>query len=360
MTCLQIPSAPLPAAPQPPSLLPFHIAYSGPAPVSTYFLPRPAPVDPHAPSTEPLLLSTFRGRQVVGQHLRVPDGYSGVILSVPPPPPSSSVASRSGDHRTASTLLDPASLFNTPDVAPETAAEAGDAIRAGLRRSPRKRMASAAAVARPPPAKRARVAAKKFQLDSDSESDDERPAAVPAALGKEGEGTPSLVSVATALTTPSLSAGSVVTPLGSVAGEDEAVVAVAADTESADLVQEELEVAETVPLAGEPAAEAVLQLGAVIEPVASPPPRAQDEAEAFTPADEPYTADQLLPCASAAVAASDAARLITPLSSFDTIALWTADDPVDPGRDELYRCLGKGGWLEMSRLIHEEEHEEDD
>lgn len=346
-TCFRVPSEVLEPTGQPPSLLPFHIAFSGPAPVSTYFLPRPAPVDPHAPSAEPLLLSTFRGRQVVGQSLRVPEGYAGVVLRIPPLP----VASSSSPHSRRQTS-DPAQLFNTPDFAPDTAADLADASRAGLRRSPRKRIIATTAVARLPPAKKARVAAKKFQLDSDSESEDEEPVVAAAAL----ENTPSLVSVATSLTNPSLSTDSVVTPVGSVVGEE---VTNAAD---ADLTQGTLEVTETI-VVGASAVEAkdlVIELPAATEASSQAGATEDDVPIEATTADEPYTVDQLLPSASSATDNSAVTRLITPLSTFETIALWTADDAVDPGRDEFYRCLGKGGWLDMSRVIHEEEDDDGD
>lgn len=356
-TALQVPPEALLPASQPPSLLPFHLGYSGPAPVSTYFLPRPAPVDPHAPRSEPLLLSTFRGRQVVGQSLKVPEGYTGVVLGVPPPPAASALSSRTGAS------FDPAALFTTPDVEPEAPAdEATDGRTSSLRRSPRKRVTTASAGARPPPAKKARVvAAKKFQLDSDSESEgegDTTASAAPVVKGEDedeqdAEATPSLVS---ALTTPSLSSASALTPVGSVADEEAAAAAVVVMTAelepAADGGQEALEIVEavTLPVEVEAAAEAV----AAPPKERSPTPVVEDEPMEAV-ADEPYTSDQLLPTSASAGAP---VRLLTPLSTFETIALWTADDPVDKGRDELYRCLGQGGWLEMSHVLHGEDEDE--
>lgn len=59
-------------------LLPFSLSYSGPAKVSSYFRPRPAPSShAYAGST----IATFRGRALVGQKIEVPRGYRGVILS---------------------------------------------------------------------------------------------------------------------------------------------------------------------------------------------------------------------------------------------------------------------------------------
>lgn len=58
-------------------LLPFSLSYSGPAPVSTFFRPRPAPPShSYAGAT----IASFRGRALVAQHLELPPGYRGVIL----------------------------------------------------------------------------------------------------------------------------------------------------------------------------------------------------------------------------------------------------------------------------------------
>ncbi|KAL1411253.1 hypothetical protein Q8F55_002204 [Vanrija albida] len=69
-------------APAPPPaqlhLLPFSLPPStSSATISTYFQPRPAPAGHPAQGRR---LATFRGRQVVGQEVRVPPGYRGVVL----------------------------------------------------------------------------------------------------------------------------------------------------------------------------------------------------------------------------------------------------------------------------------------
>ncbi|CAL1714372.1 unnamed protein product [Somion occarium] len=115
-----------------PHLMPFHIAYSGPAPVNTYF--RPQPIAPpsfgftpttlsesqdtivdtnsqqdasNASSSSSLTLNgdatppvengkhfvaAFRGRTVHGLEIDLPEGYTGLVLRAPsanaPPPPS--------------------------------------------------------------------------------------------------------------------------------------------------------------------------------------------------------------------------------------------------------------------------------
>lgn len=118
-----------------PNLMPFNIKYTGTAPVSTYFRPKPPPVQgdlpinaagesqegtsqlstatdaqnslesdtspvttTHAVSKEEPLVAAFRGRTVRGTRISVPHGYTGVVLvgadanktkqppSSPPPP----------------------------------------------------------------------------------------------------------------------------------------------------------------------------------------------------------------------------------------------------------------------------------
>jgi hypothetical protein len=125
-----------------PNLMPFNIKYTGTAAVSTYFRPRPPPVQADLPSgesqegtsqlstatdsqndaepsTKPQtttdampkkepLVATFRGRTVRGTRIPVPHGYTGVVLvgvdtnksNQPPssPPPLGHRPSRRSRH----------------------------------------------------------------------------------------------------------------------------------------------------------------------------------------------------------------------------------------------------------------------
>ncbi|KAK0200758.1 ribonuclease H2, subunit C [Desarmillaria ectypa] len=87
-----------------PNLMPFHIEYDGPAPISTFFHveervtenldePESAPEEPKAESSAmaaaaPSLarraasyfVSSFRGRTLRGTKIDVPDGYTGLVL----------------------------------------------------------------------------------------------------------------------------------------------------------------------------------------------------------------------------------------------------------------------------------------
>ncbi|CAG8583811.1 1045_t:CDS:1 [Acaulospora colombiana] len=122
-TTLSIPEGYKPIPSTEPSLMPFHIAYSGPAPISTYFLEKPFTPGDHrstsiqkaakegsSKSLDPfngsqtkveettdeknsdaqqnpaqdkneMFSAAFRGRRVIGQFVRVPEGFTGVILT---------------------------------------------------------------------------------------------------------------------------------------------------------------------------------------------------------------------------------------------------------------------------------------
>jgi len=81
--------------------MPFSIDYHGPAEISKYFLTRPdlsaqtsaAPVTADGQSDHEIecFEASFRGRYLHGTRLKIPDGYSGLVLSssassLPPPP----------------------------------------------------------------------------------------------------------------------------------------------------------------------------------------------------------------------------------------------------------------------------------
>lgn len=67
---------------QVPHLLPCHIKYSGPAPVSEFFKPTRIPSDPS------LSEAYFRGRKVIGTEVQVPAKYRGMIYDSSAKPPS--------------------------------------------------------------------------------------------------------------------------------------------------------------------------------------------------------------------------------------------------------------------------------
>lgn len=69
--------APRDPAPATVHLLPCEIEYTGPAPVSQYFKPKPAAKKGAAEGT---MEACFRGRQLRGVEVKPPAGYSGAVL----------------------------------------------------------------------------------------------------------------------------------------------------------------------------------------------------------------------------------------------------------------------------------------
>ncbi|KZP01485.1 hypothetical protein CALVIDRAFT_551890 [Calocera viscosa TUFC12733] len=105
-------------------LMPFHISYDGPAPLSTYFLVQPSTPDPPTaeeqasnPSLKDRFLSSFRGRSLKGVHLPLPEGYTGVILrsSAPGPAKPKAQHTASPSKRRTGTRKRAASPLPVPD-----------------------------------------------------------------------------------------------------------------------------------------------------------------------------------------------------------------------------------------------------
>lgn len=73
-----------------PQLMPFHINFTGQAPITTFFRVRDAPSTLPEATTPPKLdtrfslkkrlLATFRGRTIHGLEVPIPRGYNGIIL----------------------------------------------------------------------------------------------------------------------------------------------------------------------------------------------------------------------------------------------------------------------------------------
>lgn len=74
-----------------PNLMPFHVDYSGPAPISTYFRVK-VPIEEMNPeakgsgfqnrngSWQSQMSAAFRGRVLRGLEVKLPEGYSGMVL----------------------------------------------------------------------------------------------------------------------------------------------------------------------------------------------------------------------------------------------------------------------------------------
>lgn len=133
------------------SLLPFSIAYDGPARVSTYFHPSAVPSTSSAPEHQ-RQQAAFRGRLLVSRRVALPAGYGGLVFSSSVPQAAAPVKSEEQqeqeERRAKKAKLDAG-----------REREKAAATARGLRRSPRK--------AKP------RKEVQKFSLDSDEEEDEE-------------------------------------------------------------------------------------------------------------------------------------------------------------------------------------------
>lgn len=176
------------------SLLPFSIAFDGPAPISSYFKPRPLTQEgqTHVSMSEPGDTvqspkvtdheeAAFRGRKLVSTRLDLPQAYRGIVYTTTRPVAVSASAqdtlndasSHPAKRQKMSSSRGRAGTGQGPlfvDPAEEIERMKAVAIAAGLRRSPRK----AAPSRMVEKAKRLAVQAKKFSLDSSDEEDDEK------------------------------------------------------------------------------------------------------------------------------------------------------------------------------------------
>ena len=165
-TLLALSSTPLASLPSI-SLLPFSLAHDGPAPLSTFFLPRPFPSSTAPGTTDDQhqhqhRQATFRGRRIVSSELRLPAGYRGLVFSTsaPLPPTSTSTGTAQGDgegtdraaKRARLAAASAAALGAPASPPPSSAARDDDEDEggAGRRRSPRKGTVAASAAARRP------------------------------------------------------------------------------------------------------------------------------------------------------------------------------------------------------------------
>ena len=282
-------------------LLPFHTPFSGPSTISTYFLTRPIPDTRESALPDATLLSSaFRGRQLIGQPLRVPEGYEGVVLSVP--------------EKTKPVKQDRAELTGELE---DHRMNDGQAAEGGRRVSPRKRKVTERFGAGAGPSKRPVRVVKKFRIDSDDEEDSDEEETPPSA--STSSAIPSHLSPRPTITETSLVSSNDSTPLPT----DNSAPAspplpIVQDTRSRS--------PSPTPLS----------------PVPQPDPEPTEDTSMLLPPPPP-------------------ARELRIVSTFGEqgITLWSADDPVDEGRDEYFRCLGKGGWMELAGVLHQEESEDE-
>ncbi|GJN94512.1 hypothetical protein Rhopal_007594-T1 [Rhodotorula paludigena] len=151
-TVLALSSTPLPSLDSV-SLLPFSLAHDGPAPLSTYFLPRAYPAGPDAPPQH--RQATFRGRRIVSSRLDLPQGYRGLVFSTSAPLPPSTTAEAEGggdsqerDERAAKRAKRAAAAAAALDARLKNDDDEEEVVDDGRRRSPRKGTAASSAAAR--------------------------------------------------------------------------------------------------------------------------------------------------------------------------------------------------------------------
>lgn len=131
------------------NLLPFHLDHDGPAPISTFFMPRivpnqtlvptlssdgaSAPVASITDSSLPsgIKIAAFRGRRVQAHEVTIPSGYVGLILTAPPIPSSADIDVPTRPNEVVKKVID----REIGDVSEQGSSS-------GLRRSPRKRNAA--------------------------------------------------------------------------------------------------------------------------------------------------------------------------------------------------------------------------
>ncbi|GAA5877330.1 hypothetical protein JCM3774_001638 [Rhodotorula dairenensis] len=203
-TVLSLSSSPIPSTSLV-SLLPFTLAHDGPAPISTFFHPRPyhtaGPAATAAAEDEGRSTLTehrqaaFRGRRVVSSTLVLPDGYTGLVYSTTVPlPPSAHDAGDNAfgandearEERAAKRAKRAAASVAALDAASPTQDQeaAADDSSAGMpRRSPRKSsLAAASTRARERAVRAAKEKARRRHASSSSGTD----AAAAAAHSKLG------------------------------------------------------------------------------------------------------------------------------------------------------------------------------
>ncbi|KAH8078269.1 ribonuclease H2, subunit C [Filobasidium floriforme] len=123
------------------NLMPFHLDYTGPAEVSTYFQPRTIPGPPTSEETSEekvqkqgdgsITVAAFRGRRVQAYTLGLPEGYTGLVLTAP------SLASRM--NPSAPQIQGHAQSNTVKNLKREESPSLSFDAAPGLRRSPRKR-----------------------------------------------------------------------------------------------------------------------------------------------------------------------------------------------------------------------------
>jgi hypothetical protein len=281
------------------NLMPFHLTYTGPAEISTYFQPRNIPGTSSSSSTdnlkdkeETITVAAFRGRRLQAHTVGLPEGYTGLVLTAPPLP------SRSQP------ILPTTHTPNSHPIRTLKRQESPIPDGSGLRRSPRRK--TAVDVLDEPVVRRVKPkrVMQKFSMDSDDDdAEDEQ-------LGEVDD------------------EGVVVSEKVEV--KDETVI-VEEKEEEAIVAQTTITTTTTTSILSHPT-----QLG--LTPSTNLDlDLDQDQDQDLTP--HPLTSTQPI-----------FSRTLTPQAFFPSLTLWNPDGPVDEGRDEYCRALGE--WMRLNEVLH--------
>ena len=284
------------------NLMPFHLNYTGPTEISTYFQPRAVPGSSSTSSAvnpedkdDTITVAAFRGRRLQAHTLDLPEGYTGLVLTAPPLP------SRSQP------ILPTTNIPNSHPIRSLKRQESPVPDGSGLRRSPRRKVA--VNVLDEPVVRRVKPkrVMQKFSMDSDDDDDNEED----EETEKPGE------------------------------ADDEGVVVseqveVKAETVVVEEKEEETVVAQTTTATTTTTTTSILSHPTQFGLTQSTNLDLDLELD-LTP--NPLTSTQPI-----------FSRTLTPQAFFPSLTLWNPDGPVDEGRDEYCRALGE--WMRLNEVLH--------
>lgn len=280
------------------NLMPFHLNYTGPAEVSTYFQPRTIHGPPTSEETSgekvrkqgdgSITVAAFRGRRVQAYTLGLPEGYTGLVLTAPSLAsrtyPSVPQTQKHAQSNTVKNLKREESPSLSSDAAP------------GLRRSPRKR--NNVDVLELPVTRRVKPkrVMQKFSMDSDSEDEE-------------------------------------------AAADDEGVVLQETVEKKEEMVVKE----DTSMVIGSSTTTTTTTITNISNlDVESLQPDIAPEVDQ----DHHLDFELLQP------APPIFSRTLLPTASFSSLTIWNPDGPLDEGKDEYCRTLGE--WMSLNSVLHQE------
>lgn len=301
------------------NLMPFHLDFTGPAPISTYFQPRKVARPEHTKDSEEgasadhITVAAFRGRRVEAHTLDLPRDYMGLVLTVPAQP--NEISSSLPLPSQVRSLRQQETLENSSDTDATTTT-------GGLRRSPRKRVHEEAIVTRAKRRVKSRVM-QKFSMDSDSEelSEDE-------STGDGDTQDQESTKDANAPSEPVVSSE----PTDNSAQATTAVETKPMETLTA-IVQDESQSSTQV----DPTSLGETPQTSVLEPFLEP----SESFDQYRNQDDEQVSPE----------SSIVTRTLLPQATFESFTIWSPDGPLDQGRDEYCRSLTE--WVTLGQVLHD-------